>query len=456
MLDMASLACPLPEDILRCRYAGRFQEELARIELKLAQDIPPILRERLEGEKRFAEMLPGAYPYGRGEALEHLRSAIPDLTEAEFDALDLAGSMEFIYVEGEKRYLSSFRDTLLKTDAALRARAGLAPQRLDDLTRRAMDEMKAKGAVSALIRLRARLSVSDGAFRPGARMTVHLPLPRLCAQQSDIQVHSFTGSRMGAPESLQRAACFERYLSENEPFTLEYSYRSRVLRVPLYDMAEPSGPLAYPAERPVERDDLAEQAPHIVFTPYLRQLAERITQGAETPLDRARRIYDYITSHIRYMYMRPYFLIEDQAQYCALNGHGDCGIQALLFITLCRIAGIPARWQSGLAVDEKSAGCHDWAQFYIEPLGWLFCDPSYGVAAVRREDEEERRFYFGNLDPFRMVANGRYQTALSPEKQADRFDPYDNQSGEVEIDGRALGEDEFKTEYMTLQLRLED
>ncbi len=49
--------------------------------------------------------------------------------------------------------------------------------------------------------------------------------------------------------------------------------------------------------------------------------------------------------------MPEYFLLDDIAEYCAVNQKGDCGVQALLFITLCRIVGIPARWQSGLSVN---------------------------------------------------------------------------------------------------------
>ena len=37
---------------------------------------------------------------------------------------------------------------------------------------------------------------------------------------------------------------------------------------------------------------------------------------------------------------------------------------ALTFITMCRIAGVPARWQSGLYVAPDSVGSHDWAEFY--------------------------------------------------------------------------------------------
>ena len=36
---------------------------------------------------------------------------------------------------------------------------------------------------------------------------------------------------------------------------------------------------------------------------------------------------------------------------CALGLTGDCGVLALLFLTLCRCAGIPAQWQSGLTAE---------------------------------------------------------------------------------------------------------
>ena len=75
MLKMETLLCALPEDILRCRYAGAFTKEIALIDRRLQGDIPDILRCRLMLEKRFAQMLPKAYPYSRKEAVARLREA---------------------------------------------------------------------------------------------------------------------------------------------------------------------------------------------------------------------------------------------------------------------------------------------------------------------------------------------------------------------------------------------
>ena len=189
---------------------------------------------------------------------------------------------------------------------------------------------------------------------------------------------------------------------------------------------------------------LREEAPHIVFSPYLRALAAELTLGKQDPLEKARSIYDFITLNMKYTFMPAYFGLENIAENCARSFTGDCGVFALLFITLCRCAGIPARWQSGLTAEPDFCGGHDWAQFYVPSCGWLYADPSYGTAAVRAGNEERRRFYFGSLDPYRMVANRQFQAPFTVEKAHWRADPYDNQVGELETAGRGFRYDEFE------------
>ena len=193
-----------------------------------------------------------------------------------------------------------------------------------------------------------------------------------------------------------------------------------------------------------------EEAPHILFTPYIRELAARLTERETDPLEKARRFYDFITLHMTYTYMPSYFSLENIAENCARSFTGDCGVFALLFLTLCRCAGIPARWQSGLTAEPDFCGAHDWVQFYVAPYGWLYADTSYGIAAVRAGDEERRRFYFGNIDPFRMTANQAFQAPFTVEKQHWRADPYDNQVGEMETEERGLRYEEFERSKQVL------
>ena len=115
--------------------------------------------------------------------------------------------------------------------------------------------------------------------------------------------------------------------------------------------------------------DLEEQLPHIRFTPYLRNLADEIV-GDESNPKKARLIYDFVTTKIHYSFMREYFTISNISEYAATNLKvtAACKRFCLSRLSDCRI---PAKWQSGLYVSTHYTGCHDWAQFYIEPYGWL-------------------------------------------------------------------------------------
>jgi len=115
----------------------------------------------------------------------------------------------------------------------------------------------------------------------------------------------------------------------------------------------------------------------------------------------------------------------------------------LLFLTLCRCAGIPAQWQSGLTAEPDFIGGHDWVRFYVEPYGWIFADVSYATGAVRLGKEKRRQFYFGNLDAYRMVSNSAFAHNFTIPKEQWRADPYDNQLGEIETTDRGFSFDEY-------------
>ena len=69
---------------------------------------------------------------------------------------------------------------------------------------------------------------------------------------------------------------------------------------------------------------------------------------------------------------------------------------------------------------------------------------------MRAENEERRRFYFGNLDVYRMVANNAFQVPFTIDKEHWRSDPYDNQLGEMETSDRGLRYGEFERNKVVL------
>ena len=203
------------------------------------------------------------------------------------------------------------------------------------------------------------------------------------------------------------------------------------------------------AEQPVF--DTEEQPPHVVFTPYLRALAKEIVGDETNALLKARKIYDFITTQAVYRFMPPYLTVTNIPEYFLSGLRGDCGVQAITFVTFCRLCGVPAQWQSGLYTKPDSAGHHDWARFYVAPFGWLFSDCSFGGSAYRAGDLDRWNFYFGNLEPWRMPTCSAFQQEFNPPRRFLRYDPYDNQSGDVESLTRRLYADEYEHDCRVLR-----
>lgn len=434
----------LPEDVLRLKYYGDFEGAIQAIDRHLAAgNTPDALKKCLAVHREILLRQPADYPLPREDAIKLLRSHIPDFTESEFDALVSAWKINWIYVQGVPHYFNRFYETLCKTDKAFANRAGVLTSVADGQDNgtgrldRTISRMKLQGSCSVRIRCRASVRMKDEYFKKGDRIRAYLPIPCACASQSDIQIEQVTPRpTLILPETApQRVVFWEEPAQENHAFSVEFSYVQTARYV---DLSHPEKSFEQPSF------DTEELPPHVMFTPYIKELTRTLSEGAESPLEKARRFYDFITQNINYSFMPAYFCLENIPEVCARNRVGDCGVMALLFITLCRCAGIPARWQSGWKADPDFCGAHDWAQFYAAPYGWLYADPSFGAGAVRDHNEERRQFYFGNLDPYRMVANTQFQADYGVPKDYWREDPYDNQVGEMETQSRGLDYAEFE------------
>lgn len=430
-----SLSMPLPEDILKRKWAGDFDGAIKAIDRRLKLELPEMLRARLICERERIRRLPTQYPWNREEALAKLREIVPSVTDEQFDAWELDGRIDFIYINGEKRYFIRCHRSITKHPDLIRQAGREVPSQnewLDPMIR----QIKERGSLTRRITLETSIYVEKDAFVPGEYL-VHLPFPAAAAQQTEIRLLEGDPDGIASEDAPARTAHWRRKLDEWQEFSLKYSYVSSIKYAdPLHEPA-PSKPL-YPDAAPPCEEDLAEFGAFMRFTPYLKALAADLSKHAATDVEKAWNFYKFVTTKVDYSFMRDYFQIDNLNEYCAVNLRGDCGLQALLFIVLCRIGGIPARWQSGMAVEPSYTGSHDWVQFYLEGWGWLFADCSYGGSAYRYGSKERHEFFFGNLDPMRMVANRAFQASLTPELSVLRVDPYDNQAGEVERIGAEL------------------
>lgn len=425
-----SMSMLLPEDILKRKWAGDFTGAMGAIDCYLARkELPKMLRDRLICERERIRRLPTQYPYNRQQAFEKLQELMPDATEEEFERYELAGDIDFIYVNGEKRYFVRALRSLVKFPEFQHRLPGGGTKAESPFLDPMIETIRKEGVLSRRIEMEASVYCPEKDFVPG-RYHGWVPVPTECAQQSDIEITAPEDAVINPPTVPARCVYFDRQLDKWEKFSVKYAYTSTIRYADPLNAPAPAAPL-YPAEPAPTADDLAEDETFIRFSPYLRSLAAEITEGETLPVRKAWKIYEFITTKVKYSFMRDYFQFDNLGEYCAINMKGDCGLQALLFIELCRICGIPARWQSGMAVEDWGGGSHDWAQFYLDGWGWLFCDPSYGGGGYRAGSKMRHDFYFGNLDPMRMAANRQFMAPLTPDCDFLRVDPYDNQSGEI-------------------------
>lgn len=445
--DWTSLAYPLPDDIRLLKDNGKWDDALEQIDFLLAKKPPKAMQERLLLEKTILgeQRLEYTIPWEEAVCMMKEELLPSDQTpEEELFFYMRNGNALWHYNDGKICFHRRFFRTLMNTRPELVKRWKKAPQsEEDDLDWRekliltsTIHEMQEKGYAARKIHARCILKVEDDAFRPGEKLRVHLPVPAVCQQVKSVNILNISPKPTYiAPEDHpSRTIYFEEAPTENHEYSVEFEYINRV------DYVKPDPDQVSKVQPDFHTE---EQAPHILFTPYIRSLVKELTEGETNPLRKARAFYDFVTTKVDYIFMPAYYILENIPEFAAKNFKGDCGVQALLFITLCRAAGIPARWQSGLCAGPLDIGMHDWAQFYIAPYGWMYADCSYGGSAYRAGNEERWNHYFGNLDPYRAIMNSEYQYEFDPPKLENRHDPYDNQIGEAEYEGHGLMGPEF-------------
>ena len=441
--DIRYLAVALPDDVNAYKFSGDFDGEIRCIDALLQKELPRALRKRLFWERSIAVVMREDYGTDRNTMLSLLQHTYPGLKPEIIDVLIASGHADYILRHGEPWFQDDACANLLNECGNLMRKSvdpsfvPEAPGR-DDYRYAVIAEMKEKGSMARRYRVKITLrpdeTVPEIAARTGETVTVHLPVAAHSLSQSDIVIEG-TSHPAYLSESAQRTVCMTAPYVPGEDFSVEFSYTNTAV----YHALSPE--LVTPDQSSLPdfpREYLDEQYPHIRFTPFLRELAEEIADGETNPLLKARKVYDYITSHIHYSYMRSYLALDNIPEFALLNGRGDCGVQALCFITLCRILGVPAKWESGHSVRKGHIGPHDWAMFYVAPWGWLHADPSYGGGAFQSGKTEIWDYYFGNFDPYRDVTCTEFQTEFDPPKRFMRIDPYDSQKGEIEFEDRGL------------------
>lgn len=445
-------------EAINLREQGEFEKATRAFQQILEQTTPTLEgqdRRTVEFEIERIARIRQDYKLTKEKLLQQLRRKLTSLSDEEFDRYEREGKFDIQVIDGQKRYVNSSASNLVLRVPELRDR--LQKREPDTMYRRLYNEMLKAHAAQAItssslvcpqdIQVTYTVVVEPNAAPEGKTIRCWLPFARSYPHQSDIYLLQTTPAQhvIAPPEAPHRTVYCEAVAVKDKPttFAARFVYRSwsRVNEI--------NPALVQPVkDAPCAAYYSAERKPHIDFgNDVLKKLSGEIVGGETNPYLAARRIYEWIGNNTIYQYAREYSTLDNISYYTAARRAGDCGQHGMLFIALCRLNGIPARWTTGWECFSKLGNnMHDWCEFYVEPYGWLPADPDIAVNLLKHVDDEltttQSRevadWLFGNMDGLRLTVNSDFSAPLFPPKTDFRSETVDFQRGEVEADGHNL------------------
>ncbi|HEX2139548.1 MAG TPA: transglutaminase-like domain-containing protein, partial [Woeseiaceae bacterium] len=379
-----------------------------------------------------------------------VKRQIPDLTDAEFARWDAQGLFERQVIDGQLLYFNRSPSNLFRLSEEARMRRAEQTPLVDGpmetpndyhrAVRRAAVAQERPSVLPQRIRVTQSLTVDADAVPAGETVRAWIPFPRvLPGQQESLRLLASTpATHLIAPESsLQRTVYLEKPAQAGTATEFSISYE-----LTIYAHYQPVDPerVEQATITPELQPYASERPPHIVFNESMRLMSEQIVGNETNPWRIAQKLFAAV-DEIPWAGAREYSTITNISDYALHAGHADCGQQTLLLMTLLRLNGIPARWQSGMVYSDGDYwNLHDWGWLYIAPYGWMPMDVTFG----RFEEAPELEwFYLGGLDAWRIAFNDDYSRPFHPVKQHFRSETVDLQRGEVEWSGGNLYFDQW-------------
>ncbi|MBR6489526.1 MAG: transglutaminase domain-containing protein [Muribaculaceae bacterium] len=369
------------------------------------------------------------------EGLKQIKAKMPNVTKEQVAKWKRDRKIEYMVIDGKEWW---FRK-------AIRNLWLLAPelkenQEADKLetykTRRKyyLEAMKSPADENGLrdwrhVNIKFYLDVKADAVPDGETLRVWMPFPYENMRQKNIKLESSNHPVTFSEGSKHHTVYMEAKAVKGKPTHFEYTFsydvaERHIAQQDLLAMLEP-----YKTNTAEYKEFTGNYPPHIVITDDTRALAREIVEGETNPVLQASKIFDWISLTYPWAGAREYSTIKNMPEYVMANGHGDCGQVALMYITLVRSLGIPARWESGWMIHPDEVNWHDWAETYFEGIGWVPTDQSFGRSAV---GTPMNSYYTTGIDVYRMASNETIGDKLSPEKKYIRSETVDFQPGEVE------------------------
>jgi hypothetical protein len=425
-------------------------------------DVPPLEVYDLQFQKDLLSRIKRDFRRSEREIVDYLKKYYPDLNDSMLRKWEKEKSLEMRVIDGERKYFANSGPNLFRINKAEKKVKekvdGIAENKLEEFLKMHIPAVANEANQQNIhvvhpvkMNVKYNLTVDADAVPSGEVIRCWLPFPREGHErQRDIKfIKANTPEYVIADNNnIQRTVYLEKTAVAGEPTVFEMEFE--------YTACAYFNKLNFDDQLTITINDrlkkyIVERPPHIVFTDNIKELSAKIIGKERNPLKKAKLIFEWIDKNIPWASALEYSTIPNISSYCYENMHGDCGIQSLLFMTLCRYNGIPAKWQSGWMMHPSGINLHDWCEIYFDKYGWLPVDQSFGMKDFVKD--ELKYFYLGSTDSYRLIVNDDYSAPLFPYKIYPRSETVDFQRGEVEWKGGNLYFDKWdynmKVTYLT-------
>jgi transglutaminase-like putative cysteine protease/glutamine cyclotransferase len=138
---------------------------------------------------------------------------------------------------------------------------------------------------------------------------------------------------------------------------------------------------------------LADTEKYLLDDPYIRKVVNAVVGDEKNPYWKARRLYEWEIERLSYELAGGH----ENAPQVLERGNGSCSEYTFSYVSLCRAAGVPARYVGSLVVRKDDASTddvfHRWAEIHLPPYGWVPVDVNHGDKPTPRG----RALGFGHL-----------------------------------------------------------
>ncbi len=376
------------------------------------------------------------FPLIVADASEKLKRKYPQISDSDIDEGIVRKYIETMTIDGKMRVhrkvTGNYGLLCPKIRGEWNGRGSDATESEIAIVDTIVNQSKGDGSASGTrnIKYRFSIDVPRHDFLIGDTLKVWMPVPIESNRQGNVKIHSSIPEKyeLSKDKSIHNTIYFEVPVTIESDSIIHFEYVGEYNVSSQYFSPDyiKSNIRPYNKKSELYKKYTSVEKPHIIKM----SLAKKIVGDEKCPYRQSEMVYDYIVKNYPWAGAREYSTIECIPQYVLDEQHGDCGQVSLLYISLMRSLGVPARWESGWMLHPESKNLHDWAEVYFEGIGWVPVDVSFGRFSSSNANVEN--FYSTGMDCYRFATNTGICSPLYPPKKYLRSETVDFQVGEVE------------------------